>query len=92
MFTEEEIRLTREVPIENLLKKARNIFFSTHAALPPAESIANFKSLVMASEHAMTAIVRVDSKVRPTHEWLAAVDKVEAIRNEALEMIAKLQR
>lgn len=81
----------REFPIECLIQKARDNFYSRLPEEPPEESLLNFRSLLAASEKALETILAVDSKVRDLNDWLAAVDVVEEIRDEALEMIEVLQ-
>ena len=83
--------LVRGFPIERLIQKTRDNFYERLPEEPSAESLLNLRSLLAASEKALVCILDVDSKFRPQEEWLAAVDLVEGIRDETLEMIEILK-
>jgi len=93
MSKEKEVQawVAREFPIERLIQKTRDNFYERLPGEPSVESLLNLRSLLAASEKALECILDVDSKVRPQEEWLAAVDQVEGIRDETLEMIEILQ-
>jgi len=90
-ISETQLAAVRDCPIESLIQKARDDFYSRLPEEPSEESLLNLQSLLVASEKALEVILAVDSKVRPQKEWLAALDQVEFIRDEALEMIEVLR-
>ena len=90
-ISEAKLWAIREFPIEMLIQKARDDFYGQLTEEPSRESLLNLQSLLVASEKALETILSVDSKVRPQKEWLAAVNQVEFIRDETLEMIEILR-
>jgi len=91
IISETQLWAIREFPIECLIQKARDDFYSRLPEEPSEESLLNLQSLLVAAEAALKAIVDVDSKVRDQEDWLYAFDQVEFIRDEALEMIQLLR-
>lgn len=90
-INDEQLCMIREFPIEDLIQKARDRFYSHLPGEPSEKTLLNLRSLLVASEKALEIILAVDSKVRPQKEWLHAVNQVEFIRDEALEMIEILR-
>jgi len=90
-ISEAQLYAIREFPIECLIQKARDDFYSRLPGEPSEESLLNLRSLLVASEKALESIVKVDSKVRDLDEWMAAFETVEFIRDEAFEMIQVLR-
>lgn len=85
------VTVAREHPIEELILKASQRLWEGLEGEPTQEALEPFRSLQAACEMALRAIMDVDSKCRPTHEWMAALELVEEIKQETIETIELLE-
>jgi len=85
------VTLARELPIEDILQTLAESVWVQCEGEPSQEHLEAVQGLLGASERALKAILEVDSKCRAQAEWMAALEKVEGIRDECLETIEMLE-
>lgn len=81
----------RKWPIENILQNLAESVWASCEGEPSRDHLEAVEGLLDASERALQSILEVDSKCRPTSEWLRAVNIAEGIRDECLETIELLE-
>lgn len=87
----ELVEVARKWPIEEILQKLADGVWASCEGEPSQKHLKAVQGLLEASEKALEGILAVDSKCRPTQEWLRAVEIAEGIRDECLETIAMLE-
>lgn len=86
-----DVSIVRDFPIEDILQKLSDNVWASMEGSPRPEHLGPVEALLDASEKGLEAILRDDSKCRPTLEWMNALEIVEGIRDECLETIEMLK-
>lgn len=82
----------RDNPIEKVIQ---TIYDNAIGIISPEPCIENREILYAVKSYADLALKKIlqeDAKYRPREEWTAAIEVVECIRDDALELIADLDK